>query len=213
MSSNEELNNSARALFRRIKIPLDVARTVTQNFNNELEFPFKGIKIISASSDNATIELRVNYPIDTGSSFPMKNGEVFNFPWRVNGARLQFSAQPGEWVELLVSMEAPFPQTNSRLNIGGSIKSLDGNVLSVTNPASDIVSTGETLLVAQNLARGFISVENLSGVDMYIGNTGALLKKLAAGAEFQFRNTAAVYAKTLAGTAVKSNIIIWEEYS
>lgn len=212
MSTNEELNNSARALFRRIKIPLDTARTVTQNFNNELEFPFKGIKVINASSDNAVIELRVNYPIDTGSSFPMKNGEVFNFPWQINGARLQFSAQPGEWVELLISMEAPFPQTNGRLNIAGSIKSLDGGTLSVYNPSLDIPTT-ETLLVAQNLARGFVSIENNSGFDLYVGNSGALLKKLPAGAELQFRNTAALYAKTLSGTALKANIVVWEEYS
>lgn len=204
------INESSKAFFRRVIVQLDNARIVNQQFNSELDFPMKGIRIINASSDNAKVDLAINWPHDRGSYFPMKNGELFNFPEKINGCRLVYSAQPGEWVEFLVSIETDLPQANSRLNIAGSIKTLEGNFYSVTNPLLDIALTS-TLLFPQNTARGVMNVYNNSAYDMLIGPSTYELLTFKAGTSINFKNTSAMYAKAVGTLITKTNIILWEE--
>jgi hypothetical protein len=189
-----------------VTIALDAGNDKSSgNFGNpfKISFPFKSV-YLQAATDTATY---VNLAPDTQDTYqsgiPMKLNDclVLNSP--VSSAFLTWPAQAGKTVTLIFFVSAEF-RTGSQLSVsGGGVSINDGSAFTMTNVSLTAGTAGQVF--ALNGLRKISTFQNNSGASVWVGlstvtNSGATRGyEVPAGASFQWRNSAQLYAYSVAG--------------
>jgi hypothetical protein len=186
---------NAPELIRREVILLDEARDESNPYT--LSFVFKSVYVSEATDSDTEVKLflnKANINMDR-NSIPLKLKDSMNFTKPVKSPLLTWSAQSGKSIVLYFILNADFYSGSSLTEISSSV---EGN--SFLNETDVVVTTTPELLLAQNLSR---KVANFY-------NDAAILVASSASSTYWFpwsmgynihKNTGALYAKTLAGTA------------
>lgn len=122
-SSNEALNiaRESKAIYNRIRLPLDEGLDKSQNSFNVFNKPFRGMWVSNISSNNVKCDVIFNSQYDSGSSIALRKNMVINHEQQVINATFTAPKQIGEWVEVTFSI-------NSEINIGNIEQTVTGEV-------------------------------------------------------------------------------------
>lgn len=171
------------------------------------------VLVINASSDAATIGVSMAGR-DTQAVGPLlvSNRESIKTPVQFDQLQLSWTAQPGEWVDVLILTQSPAPENFEYLRQGRiTVNSIALPVTAKTRSGDTgtygnvSVATAATLILAANSARGEVSVRNnnASGV-LYLGFDSSVTTAngfpLNPGDVYNNNNGAQIYGVASTGT-------------
>ena len=173
---------------------LDLGTAVSANNPKVFNFPFKCVAFIKGTDTSLEVSGVLNSNDNGFSSVPFKNNSSLYSERMFGGLYLSWAAQPGKSVTICLFLNAKF-ESGSFVNDGTVTVSVPSG-MTLINPA---LASGSQLLLAQNLNRSKVIIQNNSGADIYIGgsavsNAGAsrgLL--LTSGVDITLEVTDAIY--------------------
>lgn len=168
-----------------------------------ISFPFRSIFVEKCDDPASRINIKPTTNDEHQSFFSIGYKDSWSTSEVVPKAFLHWSAQIGK-MTLVVFTDAEFRSGSQvSLNAGG-VSISEGS--SFTQPAPiTLAATTSTEVLPQNLFRKVGTVTNKTGADIWVGgptvtNTGATEGfNLKSGESINWRNTAALYAYSLAG--------------
>lgn len=173
---------------------LDLGTAVSASNPKVFNFPFKCVAFIKGTDTSLEVSGVLNSNDNGFSSVPFKNNSSLYSERMFGGLYLSWAAQPGKSVTICLFLNAKF-ESGSFVNDGTVTVSVPTG-MTLINPA---LASGSQLLLAQNLNRSKVIIQNNSGTDIYIGdstvsNAGAsrgLL--LTSGVDITLEVTDAIY--------------------
>lgn len=196
-----------------ITLALDTA--ATQQNPYIIGFPFKSVYIAAATDTVVGVNLFPNAIESFQSSIPLKQNDSWIVDEPVAKAFLTWSAQAGKTITLIFFVSSMF-QSGSQLSIsGGGVSISEGTTFTTSQVA--LTAATATLVAASLSTRKLLSVQNNTGADVWFGgvsvsNTGTNQGlRISPGAILQWRNTAALYAYSIAGGSGDSGLTIMSE--
>jgi len=206
--------NTARPFeIQGVTLDLSTAKDPSDPF--KINFPFKSIYISTATDTGVSVNFRPNSRDSFQTSVPLslKDSHIFTKP--ISGGFLDWSAQSGKTITILFFLSSEF-RSGSQISVtSGGLVINEGT--SVTTSPLTLVAATSTQVVAADTTRKNLVVQNNTGADVWFGpvgvtNTGATLGiKVGAGGSFVWKNTAALYAYSVAGGAGDSGLLRMSE--
>jgi hypothetical protein len=189
------------APIRVITIPLDTAQTPSDP--KVIKFPFKGLVVLSATDSNVSINGRLDTLDSSNDSFPLKSpGGIFS-ERPFSAIYLDWSAQAGKTITLLLSMYGQIQTNQIGLAFSGGVNVKDGDSISVASVTLTAATASQ--IVAVDTTRKKIEFENETGDDIWLGPSNVSNasttkgRVLRPGANFVYTNTAALYGYSVGG--------------
>lgn len=192
--------SDAPSIFRKVTIDLTTAKTIGNPY--KLGFAYKSVFAYSATDSSTLVNLTPFKGDDENAGFPLTKNGVLNFDKPIKNAFLTWDAQSGKSITLYFILNGSFRPGSLFTEVSSSV---EGNAISV--PAPIIVTTTVAVLVNENLNRTVLNLD-LSAKIYIAASAGATYWFPILAGIATFKNTAAIYAKTLAGT---STVNILEE--
>lgn len=201
--------------FIRKRIRLDEKRTFSDTLtSNNFTASFRAFWVVGASNDNFKVNMIINPENTLGDSIPLRPNMNFDFGQTVDGARFEFEAQAGGYVDILF-FSIGFGQI-------GNVELKGSSTVGISTGAHytcDKVTIGgaATLLLGADSARGQAYIVNGSSESIFIGEQSKLsdydwgLKsiEIGPGERMKWTNASGVYART--GGAFEVDITVLEE--
>lgn len=146
------------------------------------------------------------------SGLPLKYNMNISFAYPVHDACLEFSSQPGVWVEIAFSESEDISVGNSDVALSGKVSPNEG---STYTSAKMSASTTPAILLAADDARLKAVVQHKSGSSIWVGSQADLNNadyqniclELPAGSTTEIWTTGALYFRDNSSTAVCSVMI------
>lgn len=159
--------------FTRKKIKLDVAMSFDDDkTGNTFKLPYRGFWIVDSATSDFKVNMKINTANSYGDSLPLRPNMNFDFGELVDGAKFEFEAQAGGWIEILFFHKGYGQLGNVELESSGAVSLSDGS--SYSNDKETILAASAVLALTANNDRGKTTVVNESGVDVYFGTEAKL---------------------------------------
>ncbi len=177
-----------------------------------ISFPFKSLAVLSATDSNVSINVKLSTQDTYQDGIPLKKGTSFVLPQPTNKAFLNWTAQVGKTITLLLMVSGEFRSNILDLVNSGSITVSEGT--SFTTAVVALTAATATQLFPANTTRKTGTWVNDTGSDVWLGNASVSSSgvnkgmRVAPGASFTYRNTSALYAFSVGGSATE---VIFEE--
>lgn len=196
-----------------VTLDLATARLPTNPY--EVKFPFISIYVADATDVLANINMAPNSRDSFQSLIPLKKNDSWTRREPLAQAFLSWEAQAGKTLTLLFFVDSEF-RSGSQISVsGGGVSINDGSTFTTTRVSLTAATAGA--VVSANPSRKIASVQNNTGAQVWFGNssvsnTGSNLGfKVEAGGVLQWRNTAALYAYSVAGGSGDLGLLVLEE--
>jgi hypothetical protein len=124
---------SARSMYQRVRIPLDLGLKKGRQSDATWDMPFMGLWLYDVSSSTVQISVRFNSRHDTGAEIPLKKNMIINHDEQVIDCVFTAPPQPGQWVEVIFAVD-------SKVNIGNIEQQIVGEVGLTPNVLSELAS-------------------------------------------------------------------------
>lgn len=194
---------STQKPFKIQRMDLTLTTAVLSTNPMKIGFPFKSVYVCTASDVLANVSMLPETQDSYQSAIPLVRNDVWTSDEPVSSGYLYWAAQSGRTISLLFFVDSEF-RSGSQISVtGGGVSIVEGSAF--TTSRVDLTAATATSVVASDSSRKLVSVQNNTGADVWFGtssvsNTGANLgQRLAAGGIFQWRNTGALYAYSVAG--------------
>lgn len=202
---NEHFESDIHDLEEFTKITLDLSTAREQVNAMEVPFKFKAVRVESATDSTVSVSLIRGRLTDNRPSAALRQNDVANFG-RQNRGFLFWTAQSGKTITLLFAVDADFQQGSLIVQTSGGVAISEGTA--VAGSAYISVDNTADQICAQDTTRIVSIVQNQdAALAIYVGAsdvTGpAGLKpgtKLEPGGVLYWKNSAALYGITAAGT-------------
>lgn len=185
----------------RFEVDLSVERGQYDPFN--INFPFRSIFVESCTDPASRVNIKPTTNDEHQNYFSLGYKDSWSTSEIIPKAFLHWPAQVGK-MTLVVFTDAEFRSGSQvSLNAGG-VSISEGSSLTQPAPITLVAATPAQVL-PQNLFRKVGTVVNKTGADIWVGgptvsNTGATEGfNIKSGESINWRNTAALYAYSLAG--------------
>lgn len=198
---------------QRVDLTLTTAVLSTQPF--KVGFPFRSVYVCEATDVLANVNLLPETQDSYQSAIPLKQNDAWVSDEPISNGFLYWSAQSGKTISLLFFVDSEFSSGSQISVTGGGVSIVEGSSFSTS--VVDLTAATATLVIAANTARKLVSIQNNTGADIWMGpstvtNTGPTLGlRVSAGAIFEWRNTAAIYAYSVGGGTGDSGLQLLEE--
>lgn len=197
-----------------ITLDLSTARLSTDPF--KVGFPFKSIYVSSATDVIANINLIPQTRDSYQSAIPFKLNDSWTREEPIAEAYLYWTAQSGKTITIHFFVDSEFRSGSQISQTGGGVAIIDGS--SFTTSRVDLTAATATSVLSSDTTRKQCNVQNNTGADVWFGgssvsNTGANLgQKVSAGSIFIWKNTAALYAYSVAGGSGDNGLQLLTEF-
>ncbi|MCM2278319.1 MAG: hypothetical protein NDJ89_09610 [Oligoflexia bacterium] len=167
---------------------------------------FRSIWIASATDSSAEVSFRPNSRNKQQGAVPLTKNAVFSQIVPMARGYFHWSAQAGKTMTVVMSRLAEIRPGSLINQLAGGVTLADGSSFTVS--AAVLAAATAGLIVAQDTDRKCLTFVNESGADLWIGgasvsNAGANKGVLVvAGEKVVWRNTAALYGYSVAGTTL-----------
>lgn len=185
------------------KITLDLSTARTSSNPMKVSIPFRSIFVRAATDVLASVELRPNSVDSFQSAIPLKINDSFAFPIQQSQGYLTWEAQAGKTMDLYFFVSGEFRSGSQISQTGGGVAIVDGSAF--TRSVTTLVAATATAILAADTSRKICSIQNNTGSTLYVGDSAITSSgatrgyEVPAGATFQWRNTAALYAYSVGG--------------
>lgn len=209
MERGEALRSAHERPRNVLVVTLNLTTERTEGNPFRIPFPFKTVFARDTSGDtsaNVDLMLHSNDAAAYANRVNLKLNDSFSLPTVVAEGYLTWSAQSGKTITLYFAIEGEFRSGQQLSLTAGGTSITDGSTFSVA--AATLAAATAGAIVAQDTSRKAATFVNESGADLWIGgasvsNTGANKGVLvAAGEKVVWRNTAALYGYSVAGTTL-----------
>lgn len=203
-----EGNTNSPQNIQKIVIDLSTARLETNPY--KISFPFRSVYVESASDVLANIFVKPNTQDSVQSFFKLKANDSWASDDPISTAFLHWDAQPGKSLTLVFFTNSEF-RSGSQISVtGGGVSIVDGSTF--TQASQALVAATAAIVFAQDSTRKVGTIQNKTGASIWVGASGVnnttSFFEVSANDVFIWRNTAALYAYSIAG----GNIHKCEEY-
>lgn len=194
--------------FTRKRIRLDKAMSFSDTLTaNNFTQSFRAFWVVEASNKEFKVDMMINPNNSLGDSMPLRPNMNFDFGQMVDGARFEFEAQAGGYIDILFFSIGFGQLGNVELDAGGSFSLSDG---SSYNCDKAVVSTTPSLIVPASNERAVTSIKNKGYETIFYGELDKLndddwadkCLELEPGETLKWRNKSGLYAKTGAATTL-----------
>lgn len=183
----------------RVKLDLSVARSILSPLL--ISCQFKSVYVETASDVYGIAYLKPNTQEDQQEAFALSLKDSWAVDHPVSKGYLHWPAQAGKTMEILFFTDSQF-RSGSQISVtGGGVSIVEGS--SFTQSALTFVAATALQIFAVNSSRKIGNFQNKTGGSVWVGgasvtNTAAFYEVLP-GADFTWRNTAALYGYSFAG--------------
>jgi hypothetical protein len=198
---------------RRVTFNLSTARDESNAF--EIPGAFKSFYVEDATDVLANVKIKPNSNEAHQSYFKVKQNDSWAVEFPVAGCFVFWEAQADKELTIVFFTDAQFSSGSQVSVTGGGVSIVEGSTLSTS--VVDLNAASVTTVLAADSTRKVCSIQNNSGADVWFGgssvsNTGANLGlKVSAGSVFEWRNTGALYAYSVAGGTGDNGLLIFTE--
>lgn len=189
--------------FTRKRIKLDNARNFADtDTGNNYNSAFRAFWVVDAANNDFKVNMYVNPDTASGDPLPLRPNMNFDFEQIIDGARFEFEAQAGGWIDILFFSVGFGQLGNVELSSTGSVSVSDGS--SFENGKLTVPNAAASLLVPANEKRGVYTIINESAYDVYFGTEAnlnhadwkTLCPKIgASGGVFTWKNKSGLYLR------------------
>lgn len=180
-------------------IDLSTARTAQNPF--VIGFPFRSCFIRTATDSLTNVNMRLDAPDDAAGDISLKNNDSFVLPFRAAKAFLNWTAQSGKSITLLIFPYGEFRSGSQVSSTAGGVSITTGD--SVTTNAVATVTTATAQLFASDSSRKMMVIYNHGAVSIFIGGSTVTDQaganpgiEIPPGGSYEWDSTAACYACT-----------------
>lgn len=197
-------------------LTLDLATAQLRTMPFKVGFPFKSVYVSSATDVLANINLIPQTQDSYQSAVPLKLNDSWSREEPLAEAYLYWTAQAGKTITLHFFVDSEFRSGSQISQTGGGVSIIDGS--SFTTSRVTLTAATATSVLSADTTRKQCNIQNNTGGDVWFGgssvsNTGANLgQRVSAGAIFVWRNTAALYAYSVAGGAGDNGLQLLSEF-
>lgn len=120
---NEALNvaRESKAIFQKIRLPLDEGLKRSQGSFSGFNKPFKGLWVNDVSDSSIEVNVRFNSKHDSGSTIALRRNMVINHDKQVIDAIFTAPPQAGQWIEVTFGIESSIDIGNIEQIVTGSV--------------------------------------------------------------------------------------------
>lgn len=195
--------------FQMQKVVIDLTTARTESNAYILSLPMRSIFVRDATDSIANVNLSMNDSDAqaVANAISLKINDSVDFGSQVSKIALTWEAQSGKSMTIYVFTEAAF-RSGSQLSLSaGGVSINDGT--SFTTTVVTLTAATASPLFASSSTRKIGIWRNDTGADVWLGpstvtNSGSTKGfRVAAGETFQWRNTAALYAYSVGGSATE----------
>lgn len=166
-----------------------------------IRFQFKQAIIVDASDASVEVSFKTGKG-ETNDAFKMKLNSNFKSDKFINDGTFFWDAQGSGWVDVLFVVDGEFDSGRNLSVNGGGVSLNDGSTIE-NQTLVTLAAATPTVIAAGNLNRKVSYITNHTGADLWIGDEDVTntnkYRKLAAGGEVEYRNTAALYGYSVSG--------------
>ncbi len=194
--------------FQKVYCDLSTA----QNANNAMKIgvPFRSLFVRTATDSSAVVYFSPNENSigNIAEAMPLYKNDSFNFGKTISGGYLWWTAQAGKIIEIYLATDGEMKPGSQVSQIAGGLSVSDGSSL-----ISNLLTGGvATIAIVTGTAQKILdsdtdrkAAELYFDADVWVGDStsvavGARGRLVQAG-EYIYRNTAALYATAVSGTA------------
>lgn len=202
----EIFDGTTKSLFEIQTMTLDLSTAQLSTNPLRIGFPFKSLFIRSATDGTVSVTLRPLTADSYQSGVDLKLNDSLDFDQQQASGFLSWSAQSGKSVTIVFFVNASFKSGSQVSQTAGGVAIVDGS--SFTRSVTTLAAATATSILSSDTTRKMCSIQNNTGASLYVGNstitnTGSTIGyEVAAGATFQWRNTAQLYAYSVAGGSI-----------
>lgn len=178
----------------------------------EIKFPFKSFVVLAATDSNVTVNARIGTRDTFQDTFPIKRGMKVTLPYPYSSIYLDWAAQSAKTMTILFSVRGEIDTNILDLVNSGGVSISSGSAF--TTAVVALVAVTATQLFAAVSGRKTATWVNDTGADVWLGNASVSSSgtnkgvRVGPGSTFQWQNTAALYAYSVAGSATE---VVMEE--
>lgn len=204
--------------FTRKRIRLDNARSFSDILtDNNFTQAFRGFWVVETNNSDFKLEMKVNIQNTLGDSLPLRSNMNYDFGQMVNGARFEFEAQAGTYVDILFFHVGGGQLGNVELETTGSVSVTTGTSFETDSIEIGDYSSPTSFPAKEN--RVCLFIKNLSESQIYFSEDLAKLSgagwsdkcmHINPGETLKWTNKAGFVAKS--GTSSTAKIKFLEEY-
>lgn len=191
---------------QKVVIALDTGNDgSTGSYGNpfKIGFPFKSLYVQTATDTGVTVNLMPDTQDSYQSGVPLKLNDCLEMNQPISSAFLTWPAQSGKTITIFFFVSALF-RSGSQLSVsGGGLSINDGSAF--VNSRVTLAAAAATAVFASNGLRKVSTFQNNTGASVWVGGSTVtngsttIGIEVAAGALFQWRNSAALYAYSVPG--------------
>lgn len=205
----DELNQAqiyrsgSQAPFEVQVIDLDLSTARLSGNPFPIQFPFRSVFVRNASDVLANVSLQVSTDASYQSGVTLNKNDSLVLPYSVKNSFLTWSAQSGKTMQLIFFVSGEFRSGSQISQTGGGVAIVDGSAF--TRSVTTLAATIATAILSADTSRKICSIQNNTGATLYVGDSAITSSgatrgyEVPAGATFQWRNTAALYAYSVPG--------------
>lgn len=202
----EIFDDSNSSLFEIQSITLDLTTARETGNPYKISMPLRSVFVRDASDSNTFVNFFPSTVDSYQSAAKLTLNDSLEFGRQLSGANLTWDAQAGKSVTLIFFVSSFFRSGSQVSQTAGGIAIIDGS--SFEQSVVSLTAATATVIVSQDTTRKQLTLTNESGADVWVGNSlvvnsgSARGFKVANGAIFTWRNTAALYGYSVAGGEV-----------
>lgn len=183
---------------------LDLSKAKSADDPLQINLTFRSIFVRDASDTNTQVFLRPISRDTTQEPFSMNKNDSFVMPMPIAGF-LHWDAQPGKTMKIILYATGEFRSGSQISQNGGGVSINEGSSASM-GTVSLVAAAAAVAIAPSNLNRKTALIQNNVAGDIYVGAdntvTAATGIRIAAGQQFAWRNTAALFGFSAAAGAV-----------
>lgn len=216
VSSASIFEGSTQKPFEIQKMVIDLSSAKLRTDPLPIGFPFKSVYVSSATDVLANINMIPQTVDSFQSEVPFKLNDSWTCEKPVAKGFLYWTAQTGKTLTLHFFVDSEFRSGSQISQTGGGVSIIDGS--SFTTTRVDLTAATATSVLATDTTRKGSSIQNNTGGDVWFGgvsvsNTGANLgERVGPGSLFVYKNTAALYAYSVAGGTGDNGLHLFTEF-
>lgn len=184
-----------------ITIPLDTARDVGNPLT--LNIPHRSIYVQDATDVNVTVSVQMQSRDSINSTFAIRKNDAWTNDSIIPQINLSWSAQAGKTITLVFFYNTEF-RSGSQISVtGGGVLVSEGS--SFVDARQTLAPTTAAVVFSSDSTRALGVIQNTSGASIWVGastvtNSGSTVGlEVPANGVFEWRNTGALYAYSVAG--------------
>lgn len=166
-------------------------------------FPFRSLFMRSATDNSVAVTFRPQTRDSFQSGVDLKLNDSLDFDIQQSGGYLSWAAQSGKSITIVFFVNARFVSGSQVSQTAGGVAIVDGS--SFTRTVTTLAAATATSILSTDTTRKISNIQNNTGASIFVGDStitgsGATVGyEVAAGSTFQWRNTAQLYAYSVAG--------------